>query len=428
MRVLLINTSEQIGGAAIAASRLLHALNHNGVETEMLVRRRQTDNPQVMALADTPLQRARFLGERGEIFLRNGCSRRHLFAIDTGGWGTDITRRPEFLRADVIHLHWVNQAMLSLRDIARICQSGKRVVWTMHDMWPFTALCHYADTCDGWRHGCGNCRLLQHPAEHDLSWRVYRRKEALFSRYRIDMVGCSRWLTDLAREAPLLRRQYVTHIANAIDTTRYAPIDGPMDRRSARHRLGLPDDRRLLLFVAYKVTDPKKGITYLRRAVARLCADRPEMADRLGIVAVGREAELLKGTFAVPLYGIPYVSETATMIDLYHAADALVMPTLMDNLPNTIVEAMACGLPCVGFNIGGLPQMISHEKDGYLVRYKDTDHLAECIERLLTTAPYDAIARAARRKAVKYYGEEQVADSYLRLYRRHDDEAAQPLT
>lgn len=417
MRVLLVNTSERIGGAAIAASRLLRALNRHGVEAEMLVRDKQTDNPRVAALGRGPVQQMRFVAERADICLRNRLSRQNLFAIDAGRFGTDITRRPEFQRANVIHLHWVNQGMLSLRDIQRICQSGKRVVWTMHDMWPFTGICHYADTCEGWLTGCGNCRLLQRPAANDLSHQTYERKQRLLALHQIGFAACSDWLADLARRSPLLQNQKVVSIPNAIDTARYTPAaDG--GRRAVRRRLGLPEDKRLLLFVAYKVTDEKKGFVYLREAVEHLCAQQPAWRDNVAVVAVGREASTVAGTFPTEVCPVEYVSDPQVMIDYYRAADLLVMPTLMDNLPNTIVESMACGTPCVGFEIGGLPQMIRHGETGLLACYKDAEDFAHCLAHALTLSPdaYDELCRAARRAAVRDYGEESVAARYIKLY------------
>lgn len=421
MRVLLINTSERIGGAAIAASRLLRALNRHGVEAEMLVRDKQTDNPRVAALGRGPVQQLRFVAERADIFVRNGLTRHNLFAIDAGRFGTDITRRPEFERANVIHLHWVNQGLLSLADVQRICQSGKRVVWTMHDMWPFTGICHYADTCEGWLTGCGNCRLLKRPSEHDLSYKTFEKKRRLLALHQIGFVGCSNWLTDLARRSPLLQNQKVVSIPNALDTSRYTPAaDG--GRPAVRRRLGLPETKRLLLFVAYKVTDEKKGFAYLREAVERLCRDNPAWREQLAVVAVGREASTIAGTMPTEVVPVEYVSDPQTMIDYYRAADLLVMPTLMDNLPNTIAESMACGTPCVGFEVGGLPQMIRHGETGYLARYKDADDFAHCLAHALTlpTADYEALCRAARRAAVRDYSEESVADKYIKLYERRE--------
>ena len=142
MRVLIVNTSERTGGAAVAANRLMMALNNNGVKAKMLVRDKETDSLTVIGLPKSPMLHWHFLWERLVVFVRSRFSRKHLFEIDLANIGSDITRLPEFQEADVIHLHWINQGMLSLGSIQGILRSGKPVVWTMHDIWPATAICH----------------------------------------------------------------------------------------------------------------------------------------------------------------------------------------------------------------------------------------------------------------------------------------------
>ena len=147
MRVLIINTSEKTGGAAIAARRLMEALKNSGVQVQMLVRDRQTDAADVVELPPSWLNMWRFIWERLVIWKANRFKRHNLFQVDLANTGTDITTLPEFKEADVIHLHWVNQGFLSLKDIRRIIDSGKPIVWTMHDQWPFTGICHYSGEC-----------------------------------------------------------------------------------------------------------------------------------------------------------------------------------------------------------------------------------------------------------------------------------------
>ena len=138
MRVLILNTSEKTGGAAVAANRLMDALNNNGVKAKMLVRDKETDNISVVGLSQSLIQQWRFLWERLVIFFHLHCTRKHLFEIDIANIGTDITKMREFKEADVIHIHWINQGFISLNVIRKILDSGKPVVWTMHDIWPAT--------------------------------------------------------------------------------------------------------------------------------------------------------------------------------------------------------------------------------------------------------------------------------------------------
>ena len=141
MRVLIINTSERIGGAAVAAGRLMESLKNNGIKAKMLVRDKQTDQISVVGLKRSWLHVWKFMWERIVIWKANRFKKNDLFAVDIANTGTDITSLPEFQQADVIHLHWINQGMLSLNTIRKILTSGKPVVWTMHDMWPCTGIC-----------------------------------------------------------------------------------------------------------------------------------------------------------------------------------------------------------------------------------------------------------------------------------------------
>ncbi len=420
MKVLLVNTSDHTGGAAIAALRLLRALKAADVEATLLCRDRSlpAGRTDVVQLKPSLWRRLKFVGERLDIFLRNGFSRENLFAIDTARFGNDITRLPEFREADVVHLHWTNQAMLSLRDLERILQSGKRVVWTMHDMWPITGICHQADQCDHWREGCGKCPLLRRPRRHDLSAQVYGKKLQTYAKGRLTLVGCSQWLAALAAESPLLKGQRVTSIPNPINTDFYQPAghdDAPL-RDAVRDRLGLPRDRRLLLFTAFKLTDPNKGIDYLIESLTLLCQEHPELKDSLGLVLAGHGAERLRDAFPVPAFPQGYVTDEERMRDLYQAADLLVMPTLMDNLPNTIAEAMACGIPCVAFSVGGTPQMVDPGVNGYLAECRNSLDFAEGIARVLGSKSYDALCRNARKKALAAYSEKAVAEQYIEVY------------
>ena len=174
MRVLLINTSERMGGAAIAASRLMEALKNHGIKAKLLVRDKQTDQITVVPLKHSWLLVWKFVWERIVIWSANGFRKRNLFAVDIANTGTDITSLPEFQQADVIHLHWVNQGMLSLHNLEKILASGKPLVWTMHDMWPCTGICHHANQCDYYRTMCHNCPYIGGGRrEHDLAYRIF---------------------------------------------------------------------------------------------------------------------------------------------------------------------------------------------------------------------------------------------------------------
>ena len=414
MRVLIVNTAERTGGAAIAANRLLHALNHNGVEARMLVRDRKTDSPQVASIPPSWRLRAKFLWERGIIWLANGLSKRNLFQVDIANAGTDITRMEAFKQADVIHLHWVNQGFLSLGDMERIMASGKPVVMTMHDQWYFTGICHYSGDCDKYQTQCSHCPMLTGGGiGTDLARRVYDRKRTIYSLKPMAFVGCSRWMADLARKSPLTQDHLVTNIPNAIDTDVFTP----MDQAAAREHHALPADKRLLLFGAQRITDERKGFRYLKEACEHLVQNYPELARQMGVVVLGGDAETMKSALPLPVYTVGYLSNEAEIAQLYNAVDLFVTPSLQDNLPNTIVEAMSCGTPCVGFNIGGIPEMISHEQDGYVARYRDSQDFAHGIVWCLDDNRLATLRQKARADALNTYSESAVASRYQEIYR-----------
>lgn len=421
MRVLIVNTSENTGGAAIAANRLMEALKNNGVKAKMLVRDKQTEQITVAALPPSWLHQMKFVWERFVIWSANRFRKNNLFQVDIANTGTDITHLPEFQEADIIHLHWVNQGFLSLADLQRIADSGKPVVWTMHDMWPFTGICHYSGECDRYRTACRHCPLLYGGgSENDLSARTFRRKERLLRTAHIRFVACSHWLEGLARGSRLLTGQSVCAIPNAINTALFRPSN----TAQARMEHHLPADRQLLLFGSLKITDERKGIRYLLEACRLLRDRRPALADRLGIVVVGLKAEAMQGMFPFPLYTIDYIGDERRMARLYQAVDVYVTPSLQDNLPNTIVEAMCCGVPCVGFDVGGIPEMIDHRTDGYLAQCRNADDLAEGIAFVLEdTNRHAELSRSAARKAAATYSESSVAMKYIRIYNEADGTA-----
>lgn len=415
MKVLLVNTSERTGGAAVAASRLMEALKGHGIKARLLVRDKQTESISVMTPESSKLlQKWAFLRERLAIWTANRFKKKNLFAVDIANAGTDITRLPEFQQADLIHLHWINQGMLSLKEIGRILASGKPVVWTMHDMWPCTGICHHARECTNYRTACHHCPYLEGSGKKDLSYRTFRRKLELYRGNRIHFVACSHWLEELARTSALLQGQPVTSIPNPIDIHTFCP----RNREEARTRCRLPQGGKLMLFGSVKVTDKRKGIDYLVEACRLLDAARPGLKERPGIVVFGHRSAELEQLLPFRVHALDYIADEHRLADLYNAVDLYVTPSLEENLPNTIMEAMACGTPCVGFRIGGIPEMIDHLENGYVAQYRSAEDLAKGIRYVLENEDYDNLSRQAHHKAASRYAEDTVARQYIELYQQ----------
>ena len=415
MRVLLINTSERMGGAAVAASRLMDALKNHGIKAKLLVRDKQTQQITVVALRRNWYLVWKFVWERLVIWKANHFKKHNLFAVDIANTGTDITSLPEFQQADVIHLHWVNQGMLSLKNIRKILESGKPVVWTMHDMWPCTGICHHARECTRYQQACGECPFL-YGKKHkkDLSNRIFRRKQAIYRQYPITFVTCSHWLEEKARRSALTTGQQIVCIPNPLNINFFKPHN----KQDARVRLRFPADKKLILFGSVKITDKRKGIDYLIASCKILAEQHPELKEQMEVVAFGKQSPQLAELLPFKVYPLDFVDNEHRLVDIYNAVDLFVTPSLEENLPNTIMEAMACGTPCVGFNVGGIPEMIDHLHNGYVAQYKSVEDFANGIYWALTDPGYASLCEQATRKAVSHYSENTIAKRYIDLYNK----------
>lgn len=413
MRVLIVNTSDKTGGAAVAANRLKDALNNNGVKAKMLVCDKTTNDITVVGLPKSPKLRWNFMMERLQIFVHLHFRKEHLWEIDTASFGSDITSLREFKEADIIHLSWINQGMLSLKSIRNILASGKPVVWTMHDLWPASSICHYARNCRNFMSQCSHCKLLPGGGgKNDLSAKVWKHKRNILRNNNIWFVTCSNWLGKQAKQSGLLTGQSIKSIPNPIDTRVFCPTD----KHDSRIKCGLPIDKKIILFVSQKVTDERKGMDFFVDAIKNMIEKHPERKQDTVVAILGGHSEDIKDQLPLQVYPLGYIAEESTIVNVYNSADVFVLPSQEDNLPNTIMEAMACGIPCVGFNVGGIPEMIDHKKNGYVAQLQDASDLAVGIEWVIHEADYNRLSQEAINKVGKEYSQHAVAFKYIDIY------------
>jgi glycosyltransferase involved in cell wall biosynthesis len=416
MKILILNTTERNGGAALAANRLMHALSENGQDIKMLVRNKQTNDENVVSINRNwwrkKINFVRFIYERWVIFLCNNFNKKNLFAISIANTGTNISRHPLVKKADIIHLHWINQGFLSLNDIRKLIKLGKPIVWTMHDMWCYTGICHYSGDCQKYKTKCENCPILKKNIT-DKTKQTFAKKRRVLSSPVINFVGCSQWIANKARESVLLRNLAITSVPNAINTEVFSPAN----KIYARQKFELPIDKKLILFVAAKLSDTRKGMSYFVEACQYLTTHKREKS--IEIVFIGKKIdENLLSVITLKTHLIGYLKTPVDISTIYAACDVFVIPSLEDNLPNTIMESMSCGTPCVGFNIGGIPEMIDHKQNGYVAEYKSPEDLAAGIEWVLENKESLNLSKACVEKVQNTYAEKIVAKQYIELYNR----------
>ena len=406
-RVLMVSYSDAAGGAARAAYRLLRGLRDQGVNARMLAMETLTGDPAVKASGDRlglvprrPLDRLPL-----HLAMRRP---RPMFSL---AWVPDHLRRQiDRLSPGLVHLQWIGGGMLRIESLARL---GRPLIWTMHDMWLFTGGCHYDEGCGRFAESCGRCPALRSSGPWDLSRWVLRRKRRAWRGLPITLVAPSRWLADRASASSLFRDWPVRVIPNGLDLELFQPVDPGL----ARRLFGLPPGRSYLLFGAF---DPegerRKGFGLLQAALQRL-ADAG-WRERLELLVVGASAPAVPLDLGLRTHYLGILRDEISMVLALAAADAVVVPSTQENLPNMALEALACGRPCVGFEVGGLPEIVEDGVDGRLARPSDVEDLAMAIAWVLEDEERRwGLAMAARRKAEQTFDLRTVARRYAELYR-----------
>ena len=407
--VLQLSTFHWEGGAGVAAARLHQALLNAGVDSHLMVSEISRPGPQTTAWADSPWKSKKawgnFVLERLS-FLPFEKDKTVRFAFSPAAAGADIADHPLVKQASIIHLHWVNFGFLSLKSLEKLFALGKPIVWTLHDMWTFTGGCHYNRGCERYLSHCCYCPYLKKPGEYDIAFTQFERKESLYQNTNLTLISPSRWLDNLVQKAALTNGKPSQAIPNCIDTRFFKPGD----RTDARNALSLPTNKKLLLFAGANTQDPRKGFTYFQEAMRH-----PDLADTEVMILGKGKAENFKD-MPVKVHFLGKISDASQMVQAYNAADMLIVPSLEDNLPNTIMEAMACGTPAIGFGTGGIPEMIGHLESGFISTPKSASSLAEGIQWVLKHNADGAVSANARKKVLQHYSEEVVARQYSQLY------------
>lgn len=425
LRILHVNTTDLAGGAARAAFRLHEALREHGLESRMVVLEKSSADPGVHAPL-SPWRRAVQKFGRGLsarlMRLQSTPTNPVIHSLNLVGSG--LVPWINAQDVDVVQLHWLGAEMLSVNDIARIRHP---LVWTMHDMWPFSGAEHYDDMQTP-----GRFREVYEPKNRprshggpDLDAWTWRRKQRAWRQLRLHLVSPSGWLASCAGQSALMAHQPCTVIPNCINHQIYRPIP----RSTACEALGLNAGALYVLFGASSATgDPRKGYAELRAALKGLYQQGIHRGRPVELLIFGATAsEQGNADLPFPTHYFGNVSDDLTLALLYSAADVFAAPSLQDNLPNTLVEAMACGLPCVAFRIGGMPDLIEHKATGWLA---EPFEVAGFTEGLMHWLQRPRPEEACRRFSLCNHAYSSVAAQYQDLYNRvtrdRQDLAASP--
>ncbi len=415
LKVLIVSTAE----FGIAPNRLMRALQKCRIHVRMLTRDKKSEDVSVITVnisfGKKLLNVFRFFWERFVIWFYNGFSRKNLFAVSIANTGNDISCLPEVQEADIIHLHWINHGFLSLQDIRKLLALGKPVVWTLHDMWPCTSICHYARECDHFTRECGHCFYLRYPGVRDLSAKVWKKKTFL-NDSGIYFVTVSSWLQEQVKRSSLTNRIKTTVIPNVLDLNLFYP----RQKSGLKKKLKIGSGKKIVVFGAAKIDAPLKGLDLLKQALRELCREEKWKKELTVIIfgGVNRKAEEVLGGIECEVIYLGVVADPAKLADLYSIADVTVVPSRYETFGQVIIESMACGTPVVCFDNSGQRDIISHRQDGYLATSSSVSDFVKGIRWLLEEADYPEVAAKALEKVKKCYSEEVVARQYIEFYQR----------
>ncbi|MDF1593149.1 MAG: glycosyltransferase family 4 protein [Desulfobacterales bacterium] len=412
MKILHINSHDLQGGAARAVYRIHNGLSRQGISSSMLVQFKSGDDINVAG----PVNNI----SKGISFLRpivDGLSVKLLSGVSKSVFSpallpfSVIPKQIDSSSPDIVHLHWICDGMLRIENLKKIkCP----IVWTLHDMWAFTGGCHYSGGCENFKTACGNCPQLFRGGKNDLSKSVLKRKLEAWKDIAITIVTPSTWLAACAGESRLFRNRRIEVIHNGLDLNLFKPIK----KRAAREIWNFPQNKKLILFgmdrSANGIRNYSKGSDLLFEGIKGLPSC---LSKNVELIVFGSGKPLNPPDFGLPVHYTGYVQDEISMTLLYNAADLMLVPSREDNLPNTVVESLACGTPVTAFHIGGMPDMIEHKNNGYLAKPFDTFDLASGIEWVLSDdARYRKLCTTARKIAVASFDVKDISRQYADLY------------
>jgi glycosyltransferase involved in cell wall biosynthesis len=409
MKIAMLNTFDGGGGAARSAFRLHLGLVRSGVESRFVTQYNKRADPEIVCGVSRVEKVIALLRPLADMLpMKFYRKRDHKQPFSTAYVPVQQRVRQAVAESDLLHLHWIVHGFI---NIPFLRQARRPIVWTLHDSWAFTGGCHLPADCRRYEEACGRCPYLGGRSEVDLTRMNWQRKSRAWRDVDITVVTPSNWLAACARSSSLFAGRRVEVIPNGLDTEVFKPAD----RGACRRILNLPMDKHLILFGAMGATiDANKGFDLLRQALTAL--PRQVAAKECMLVVFGAQ-QLNLPDLNIEVRFLGTLTDDIALSVIYSAADVMVVPSRQENLPNTVIEAMACGTPVAAFRTGGIPDLIDHQHSGYLAKAFETTDLARGIAWILEQSVMEkSLGRAARLKVEREFAIDVVVARYLKLY------------
>jgi len=405
MKVVHINTNDLGGGAAIAASRHCEAMRMAGIEAKLITLSKGSHYPYVKKI---------HLGLRtllAQLFVL--LSNRKIKQLNPTGtfsvmrYGHPFHKDKDVREADAIVIHWVNKNCISIKEIENILKLGKPTVWYMHDMFPITGGCHHSLGCDGYTIDCKDCPLIKGKGCNGVAAKQLKKKLRHWKKYQNLMFATpSNWLASCVRKSALAQGHEVKVIPNTINTDLFKPL--PFD---CKVLFGLDPNKKTILFSADLSGSVYKGSQYTIDCLKKL---EPEKYEGL---IIGNMPKGLEEQVSIKVTAMGYLTDQLSLVLAYNACDTVLITSIAENYPNVILEAMSCGKPCMGFKVGGIPDLIKEGETGYITEVGDVKGLVDGIQNLQSSEKYKRLACAAREQVLKNNSYKVISKAFVEVLR-----------
>ena len=422
MKVVHLCTQD-FGGAGRAAYRLHKGLQMIGVDSTFIVLDKSSGDTSVKVIPDYELSSATYCDSLESYNSRRmRATWKHWFEMlgkykdrpegleifsDTAA-DVKLNLIKEILEADVVNLHWI-AGMVNYDDLPKWFK-GKKIVWTLHDMNAFTGGCHYSSGCNKYFSSCEACPQLGSTRMDDLANNIFNRKKTAYKNLDLNIVTPSKWLGKEAERSSLLSKFPIEVIPYGLPLDIYKPLK----KSAAKKMANIEENKKVILYGAESLQNKRKGLKHLLEALDFL--NKKNLNDVL-VLTFGSGTSPFPEKSYYQYKNLGLISDQKILSAIYSIADVFVIPSLEDNLPNTVLESLASGTPIVAYNVGGIPDMISHLKTGYIAKSRNVNDLANGIYWALTINNYDDISNLCRKTAEENYGLNVQAYKYLNKYK-----------
>ena len=403
--VLHISTTDKDGGSGRSANRIHAGLRESGVKSKILVGKRTSDDSDVGLISSGAIKYLDniFRGILNTISLPDILLPSSFYLL----------RHPWFREASVLQLYNIHFNYFGLSALP-VLSRFRPIVWRLSDMWPMTGHCGYSYECEKWKNGCGACPILEEypPLKRDTTMLLWRLKRWATNRIKeMVIVAPSIWIKRKAEESPILGKSPVYHIASGVDLE----IFREQSKGEAKESLGLDRNEKVVLFASQDFDeDKRKGGVYLKKALSML---DNSIRKEIVLLITGEDKKGDRDALPFKSLKVGYVTSDEYMARVYTSADVMVLPTLAENMPNTILESMACGTPVVAFDVGGVSEIVRHMDTGYLAKYKDVKDMSAGIKNLITNPSIQQVMGKKCREVIKHSFSRKIeVEAYIRLY------------